>query len=101
MWRDEALVAQGGKDYGFTPAHAKKFIEVLAGRPSLDPGHVIAAFEGVWQMVHQEQALPVNVDPLKADLKDPDERKRLARLLGRGLGEATRYGVALEPPALG
>jgi len=80
IWRDETLVAQSGKDYGFAPAQAKKFIEALAGRLSLDPGHVIAAFEDVWQMVHQEQALPVNVDPLKADLKDPDERKRLARL---------------------
>jgi uncharacterized protein (DUF2126 family) len=101
IWRDETLVAQSGKDYGFTPAHAKKFIEVLAGRLSLDPGHVIAAFEDVWQMVHQEQALPVNVDPLKADLKDPDERKRLARLLERGLGEATGYVLPLKPTDLG
>ena len=101
IWRDETLVAQGGKDYGFTPAQAKKFIEVLAGRLSLDPGHVIAAFEDVWQMVHQEQALPVNVDPLKADLKDPDERKRLARLLERGLGEATGYVLPLKPTDVG
>src|SRR6267143_5707867 len=97
IWRDETLVAQSGKDYGFTPAHAKKFLEALAGRLSLDPGHVIAAFEDVWQMVHQEQALPVNVDPLKADLKDPDERKRLARLLERGLGAATGYVLPLKP----
>jgi len=101
IWRDETLVAQSGKDYSFTPAHAKKFIEALAGRLSLDPRHVIAAFEDVWQMVHQEQALPVNVDPLKADLKDPDERKRLARLLERGLGEATGYVLPLKPTGVG
>jgi len=101
IWRDETLVAQDGKDYGFTPAHAKKFVEALAGRLSLDPGHAIAAFEDVWQMVHQEQALPVNVDPLKADLKDPDERKRLARVLERGLGEATGYVLPLKPADVG
>src|SRR5882762_5542576 len=39
IWRDETLVAQSGKDYGFTPARAKKFIEMLSGRLSLDPGH--------------------------------------------------------------
>jgi len=101
IWRDDKLVAKDGEDYGFTPAHAKKFVEALAGRLSLDPGQAIAAFEDVWQMVHQEQALPVNVDPLKADLKDPDQRKRLARLLERGLGEATGYVLPLKPTDVG
>ena len=97
VWRDAALVAEDGKDYGFTPADAKKFAQALAGRLALHPGHVIPAFEDVWQMLQQEHALPVNVDPLKADLKDADERRRLARVLDQGLGEAAGYVLPLKP----
>ncbi len=97
IWRDAALVAEDAKDYGFTPADAKKFAEALAGRLSLHRSHAIPAFEDVWQMLQQEQALPINVDPLKADLKDADERKRLARVLDQGLGEAAGYVLPLKP----
>ncbi len=97
VWRDPALVAENGKDYGYTPADAKKFAEALAARLGLHPGHVIPAFEDVWQTLHQELALPANVDPLKADLKDADERKRLARVLERGLGKAAGYVLPLKP----
>ncbi len=96
IWRDAALAAQD-EDYGVAPAQAKSFAEELADRLSLHPGHVIPAFEDVWKHLRQEQALPVNVDPLKADLKDADERKRLARLLDRGLGEAAGYVLPLKP----
>ena len=40
----------------------------------------VAAFARLWQ----EQRLPVDVDPLKANLKDGQERARLARLLAAG-----------------
>src|SRR6185295_8212714 len=42
-------------------------------------------------------SLPVNTDPHKADLKDPDERRRLARVLERGLGEPAGYVLPLKP----
>ena len=97
IWRDEGLIAQDDKAYGFTSADAKEFIEALAGHLSLHAGHAIPAYEDIWQMLHLEQALPVNVDPRKADLKDPDERRRLARALERGLGEPTGYVLPLKP----
>ena len=45
------------------------------------------AYEDPWRALMDEAALPVDVDPLTADLDDAEERKRLARLLDRGLGE--------------
>jgi len=39
----------------------------LAGHLALHPGHVIPAYEDIWQMLYLEQALPVNIDPRKAD----------------------------------
>jgi hypothetical protein len=38
--------------------------------------------------------LPVNVDPLKYDLKDDEERRRLAILLERGLNASDRVCAA-------
>jgi uncharacterized protein (DUF2126 family) len=43
-----------------------------------------------------EAALPVNADPLKADLSKPDERARLARLLTAGLGSPTGFVLPLR-----
>ena len=44
-----------------------------------------------------EAALPVNVDPLAADLSKPDERARLARLLQAGLATPAGFVLPLRP----
>ncbi|HEX7810882.1 MAG TPA: transglutaminase family protein, partial [Burkholderiales bacterium] len=41
--------------------------------------------------------LPVNFDPLSVDLADSFERKGLARMLARGLGEIAGYVLPLKP----
>jgi uncharacterized protein (DUF2126 family) len=99
IWNDPSLIAEEDKDYGFTAADAKRFGEALAARLSLHPGYLMAAYEDVWLALKDEQQLPVNVDPLKFDLKDSDQRKRLARLLERGLGEPAGYVLPLKPAA--
>ena len=43
-----------------------------------------------------EQSLPVDADPTKADLKDDLERRRLAKLLSRGLSTTTGFILPLE-----
>ena len=45
------------------------------------------------------RALPVNVDPLQADLAKPDERARLARLLMAGLDEPAGFVLPLKAVA--
>jgi uncharacterized protein (DUF2126 family) len=99
IWNDPSLTAEEGKDYGFTYADAKRFGEALAARLGVHPGYLIPAYEDVWLALKDEQQLPVNVDPLKFDLKDSDQRKRLARLLERGLGEPAGYVLPLKPAA--
>lgn len=97
VWRDEALIADESTDYGFGPADAERFGKTLVGHLGLHPGYLVAAYEDVWALLQDEQRLPLNIDPLKADLKDPDERKRLARLLDRGLGEPTGFVLPIKP----
>lgn len=64
---------------------ARRFAAALAKRLGIDNG-LLDAFEDPWRFLQDEQSLPVDVDPLKADLEDPEERRRLARVLDRGLG---------------
>ncbi len=44
-----------------------------------------------------ELRLPENVDPLKANLKDSEERRRLAKLLEVGLNEIVGYVMPIKP----
>lgn len=53
------------------------------------------AFEDPWHFLKEELDLPGDVDPLSADLEDPEERRRLARVLSRGLGRAVGYVLPL------
>ena len=53
-------------------------------------------YEDVFYYLWKEGTLPVNVDPLQSDLDDPEERRRLAALLRRGLGTVTGYALPLR-----
>ncbi|MDP9112195.1 MAG: transglutaminase family protein [Acidobacteriota bacterium] len=85
LWRDRELLARDGIEYGFGTAEAKSFAETLARRLGLNPGYVSSAFEDPFYHLHQERALPVNVDPLENQLEDPLERERLRKVFARGL----------------
>jgi hypothetical protein len=43
---------------------------------------------------------PVNVDPLKYNLKDPIERQTLAQLLNQGLNDPIGYCIAIAMESL-
>jgi uncharacterized protein (DUF2126 family)/transglutaminase-like putative cysteine protease len=97
IWREPSLLADEQRAYRFSVADARAFATTLARRLGIHPGHVIAAYEDVSLVVLQEQGVPVNVDPLAASLDDADDRRRLARLLARPLGEPAGYVLPLEP----
>ena len=100
LWKDDKLMVTadgGGKQQAKDALH---FIRRLTRELGLDPGFVISAFEDVTRIIDEEQRWPDNFDPLKVDLKAPDERRRVAKLLERGLGEAAGYVLPLKalPP---
>lgn len=99
VWHDPALIADESVSYGYSADHAQKFAARLAERLNLDPAFAIPAYEDVWHYLMEEQKLPVNVDPLQRDLKDPVQRHTLARLLDRGLGEVAGYVLPLRAVA--
>ena len=97
MWRDAALFAKEDQNDGYNANVARRFSRELEFMLGLNAGSMIPAYEDVWQLAQMEQRLPVNVDPLKANLKAGEQRRRLARLLERGLGAVAGYVLPLKP----
>ena len=73
---------------------ARRFAEALAQRLGV-PDSIHPAYEDPWPWVVDEERLPVEDDPLKANLKDSLERRRLAHLLDRGLNTESGYVLPL------
>jgi uncharacterized protein (DUF2126 family) len=53
------------------------------------------AFEDPWEVLRAEAQLPVDIDPRTAGLDDPEERRRLARILDRGAGSVAGWVLPL------
>jgi uncharacterized protein (DUF2126 family) len=96
IWEDASLIAEDGKDYGYTASHARRFLEALTRRLQVNAAFTIAAYEDVFYYLWKERKLPVNVDPLDAKLADPIERGRLARVFEEGLGQPVGYILPLR-----
>ena len=97
MWLDPALFSVEEQNDGYGAQQAEQFTAELAKSLGLPAGSQIAAYEDVMRHALIEQALPLNLDPLQADLKAPEQRQRLARLLETGLGEVVGYVLPLKP----
>ena len=72
------------------------FINRLKVRLGLPQQDVIrAGYEDPWHFINEESNLPEDVDPMQADLDDSEDRRRLAKVLDRGLKSAVGYALPL------
>ncbi|MGK3997455.1 DUF2126 domain-containing protein [Sorangium sp. So ce1024] len=90
---DPAISARSSSR-GRGPLQARQFAKALAARLGLSE-FLTPAYEDPWRHLQDEASLPVDVDPLKANLDDPEERRRLARVLDRGLGSEVGFVLPL------
>ena len=97
IWEDASLIAEDGKNYGYTAEHARRFMEALTLRLQVDPAFIITTYEDVFYYLWKERKLPVNVDPLDPKIEDPLERGRLAQVFEQGLGQPIGYVLPLRP----
>ncbi|HUO10125.1 MAG TPA: transglutaminase family protein [Phycisphaerae bacterium] len=97
-WHDPELIADGEKNLGHTEATAQRFITELAMRlnSGVHPEHALPAYEDVWYYLWKERRLPVNVDPFTNDLKNEEDRKRLAKVFEQGLNKVVGYALPLR-----
>ncbi|MGH8713040.1 MAG: DUF2126 domain-containing protein [Casimicrobiaceae bacterium] len=96
IWGDEALLADTRRPGSCELAAGRDFTGALAVALGLPPERVITAYEDVPRLLRDEAALPANADPLQADLADPAERSRLARLLLAGLDRPAGFVLPLK-----
>ena len=96
LWRNPHLLARIDTDYGHGIEEADLFGRTLCQRLGLPTRYLNPAYEDIFYFLWQEGQLPVNLDPLKANLKDSLERRRLAELLERGLNTPKGYILPLQ-----
>lgn len=95
IWRNPDLLAGLDETFGYTTADAKRFMSRLALNLGVSDQNVHDAFNDPLVALLQESQLPIDVDPLKADLKDSLERRQLAADLSRGLDEPAGFVLPL------
>ncbi len=95
LWKNPALLADEGRDYGHSTARAAAFIHALAARLGLPADAIQAGYEDALYYLLKEAEIPANLDPALVNLKDPQERRSLADKLSRGLDEAVGYVLPL------
>jgi uncharacterized protein (DUF2126 family) len=79
LWPDRELAA---------PGDARVFAEALAARLGVA---LHAAYEDPWRVLQDEAASPPEVDAAHATLDDSEERRRLARVLTRGVSQPAGF----------
>ena len=100
LWRDEALLADTRRPGHHGIPEARAFSSALVSALGLPDTLLITAYEDVPKLLKDEAALPVNADPLHANLGDASERARLSRLLLAGLDQPCGFVLPLKAAAV-
>ncbi len=96
VWRNDSLLAEPYKDYGFDVEHAEKFIRHLANQVNISDDFIRPAYEDIVFFLWTEGKLPVNIDPQEFDFKEISERQKLIQLLQTDkIGEPIGYVLPL------
>ena len=85
IWAHPHLFADMQTNYGADENTSARFIHALAERLGCGGKWIMPAYEDAFYYLWRERRLPVNVDPLKSNLKDKEERARLAKVFEQGL----------------
>jgi uncharacterized protein (DUF2126 family)/transglutaminase-like putative cysteine protease len=96
LWQHDALIADTTRPGSATIATARAFGERLATALGLPASMLITAYEDVPRLLDTEAELPVNADPMQADLAEPGERARLAKALRSGLASPAGFVLPLR-----
>lgn len=96
LWHDEALLADPAGNLGHTAEDAGRFINTLAEVLGVTAEHVMPGYEDTWYYLWREHRLPGNVDVLKSNLEDKEERARLAKIYTDGLENVVGHVMPLR-----
>ncbi|HSH94977.1 MAG TPA: transglutaminase family protein [Roseimicrobium sp.] len=101
IWEDHSLIADEKHNYGFNSTHSQKFLSALAERLEVDPQWIMPGYEDAWYYMWKERRLPSNVDPHQSNLKDKEERVRIAKIFEQGLDAVVGHVVPIQRQIIG
>ena len=96
IWKDPSLFADMNESYSYTNKDALKFMNTLALMLGISPNNVVKAYEDPYYYIMKEAQLPLDVDAMRANLKDSLERQNIAKVLSQGLNEEVGYVLPLN-----
>jgi uncharacterized protein (DUF2126 family) len=96
VWRDPELLARDAGNYGYTAEDAHRFSARLAHHLGLSESRLVPAYEDTLYYLWKDGNQPVNVDLLGINMKSPDERRRLVKLLAGDFGQPAGYALPLR-----
>ncbi len=96
LWTHAELIASEERKYGYTGVQAQAFVAELASKLNVDPEHAQAGYEDTWYYMWRERTLPVNVDTLKSEVDNKEERARIAKVFDQGLKTVVGYALPLR-----
>jgi uncharacterized protein (DUF2126 family)/transglutaminase-like putative cysteine protease len=96
MWSDPSLIAAEETDTKAGASEAGRLLEAIAAELGLERGYVVPAYEDPAEWMLKEANLPENVTPEDSKLKDPEERRRFARVFARGLNTPAGYVLPVQ-----
>ncbi len=95
-WREPSLLANPAQPGPRQRGDAEMFLTTLSAKLQLEHQWVRPAYEDVYQVLWQEQKLPVDASVMDPEtLRDASERQRLARIFQQGLDQPTGYLLPL------
>jgi len=111
VWRDPARLAfvddleaevgpQDPEWHAWATETSQQVARRLADALSIHP-RVVPGFEDPWALMKEEFDLPTDVDPYASDLDDPEVRRRVARILTRGVKREVGFALPLAVDDLG
>ncbi|WP_414663420.1 transglutaminase family protein [Horticoccus sp. 23ND18S-11] len=99
LWKNPALLADIARPGTSDVDEARRFTTALARRLGVGDAWILPGYEDAFYYLWKERRLPANIDPLRHDLKDGEERARLARIFERGLDRITGFALPIERAA--
>ncbi len=95
VWKNSQWMANQ-KSNALNQEILHRFSQKLALNLNLATDYIIPAYEDPWLAIDEESRLPPNLDPHHLDLKQPENRRTLAKQLRKGLNEIVGYVLPLK-----
>lgn len=95
IWTNPDLLANVFQPDNVSVESAGEFLCELADQLGVDGRWMRPAYEDLWHTIASEQKLPVDVDPRKFDPDADEDRRRLAKIIERGVSRPIGYALPL------